>query len=104
VRIVAVIDGQTVATKSNPQIAPGATAAIYSGPIEVGTRKVGVLAEYQGNGGMFSYFSGYRFKVQSAKSVTIAEDRTSTVVATVAERGGPTVAFEDRLALNVSVR
>ncbi len=103
VRVVSVVDGQTVSTRNNPQIASGTTATVYSGNIDVGQHEVGVFAEYQGNGGMFSYFQGYRFKVQSGRAVTVTRDRTSTLVATVVERGGPTVPFEKRLALNVTV-
>ena len=102
VKAVFVLDGavQFNRVDDSGALAEQKKIPIYRGSVPSGDHTLQVLLEYQGNGyGVFSYLKGYRFEVRSSHSFTITEGRTITLQAIAYEKGGATVAFEQRPAL-----
>jgi hypothetical protein len=103
--VVCIIDGKKVASKQGGALAQTGTTKLFDGRLSVADHTVAVIAEYRGyGGGVFSYVEGYRFKVESRRTLSVAADGSTQVVVTTVERGGPTVPLEQRLAMGVSVR
>ena len=99
-RVVCQIDGQTV--YSGPG---GKNLTLFQRSLAPGAHSVSVTAEYRGNTvGVFSYAQGYRFKVSSGRRFNVVSGKPVQVSITGYEKGGPTQAFDDRLALAVSAR
>jgi hypothetical protein len=95
-----VIDGQSV--YSGP--VAGATE-IFRRASTPGHHTISVIADYQGNGGgVFSYWDGYHFKLRSSRAFSSNPERPTRIAISGLDRGGPTTAFEDRLALSIQVR
>jgi hypothetical protein len=84
----------------------GKSLEVFRTSVPVGSHNVSVQAEYRANsaGGVFSYANGYRFAVQGGRRFTTTEGRPLQITMTSFERGGPTTAFEERLAMAVNTR
>jgi hypothetical protein len=99
-RVVCQIDGETV--YSGPG---GKSLTLFQRSLLPGGHSVSVVAEYRGNTvGVFSYAQGYRFKVSSGSRFNVVSGKPVQVSITGYEKGGPTEAFNERLALAVSAR
>jgi hypothetical protein len=95
-----VLDGKSVYS------GPGGRAVeLFRRPSGPGKHSVSVVARYQGNGsGVFSYFEGYRFTVKGGREFSTNAHGPTRITITGVERGGKTVAFEDRLGVTVNVK
>jgi len=73
-------------------------AATYELSLPSGCHRVGVHAEYRGNGsGVFAYLKEYRFATKSAHAFDAVEGGSLTIVGY--EQGGPETPLEQRPAL-----
>jgi hypothetical protein len=64
---------------------------------------VSVQADYRvKNAGAFSYTKGFRFKVSSGRRFNVGSGQPVRLSVVGYERGGPTRAFHERLALAIS--
>ncbi|MFO0607831.1 MAG: hypothetical protein U0324_32000 [Polyangiales bacterium] len=102
VRASYALDGATVATRTddNGSLADQTGFSVYNGRVASGEHTLTVSLEYQGNGyGIFSYIRGYTFRSRSVQTFTVPEARALRLVVVGYERGGATVAIEDRPAI-----
>jgi len=71
--------------------------AVYESIIAPGDHSISVEIEYRGYGhGIFSYLQGYRFRVNSSHTVTIAGGKEVTIEGIGFEQGDPLTAIEER--------
>jgi hypothetical protein len=102
VRASYALDGATIATRTddNGSLADQSGFSVYNGRVASGEHTLTVSLEYQGNGyGIFSYIRGYTFRSRSVQTFTVPEGRALRLVVVGYERGGATVAIEDRPAI-----
>jgi hypothetical protein len=90
-RISYYVDGAPVAAEH---------LAGFTHEVAPGEHVLSVAIEYQGSGGPFSYFGGYRYKAQASRRFSATVGRETEIVTIAFERGGPTVPFEKRLAIS----
>jgi hypothetical protein len=70
---------------------------VYESIIAPGDHAISVEIEYRGYGhGIFSYLQGYRFRVNSSHTVTIAGGKEVTIEGIGFEQGDPLTAIEER--------
>lgn len=69
---------------------------IYSGSIAPGNHLLSVELLYRGNGKLFTYLSGYVFKVKQSFSFYAAKGQETIVRSVGYEKGGITTRLEDR--------
>jgi len=70
---------------------------VYESIIAPGDHTISVEIEYRGYGhGIFSYLQGYRFRVNSSHTVTIAGGKEVTIEGIGFEQGDPLTAIEQR--------
>jgi hypothetical protein len=96
------LDGATIATRTddNGSLAEQTGFSVYNGRVASGEHTLTVSLEYQGNGyGIFSYIRGYTFRARSVQTFTVPEARALRLVVVGYERGGATVAIEERPAI-----
>src|SRR5258708_26689881 len=95
------VDGSQVATQNYPSgLEPEADVQVVEHRVDLGNHTLGVLVEYQGNGGgVFSYFEGYRYKVSSSHEFTATANTTTQITVVSYEKGGPFTSFENRLGV-----
>jgi len=96
------LDGATLATRTddNGSLAEQTGFSVYNGRVASGEHTLTVSLEYQGNGyGIFSYIRGYTFRARSVQTFTVPEARALRLVVVGYERGGATVAIEERPAI-----
>ena len=99
-RVTCVLDGQTVYSGAG-----GKRLQLFQRALPPGSHSVAVIAEYRGNSsGVFSYASGYGYKVSSGRRFNVASAKPVHVNVVGYEKGGPTVDFSERLALAISTR
>jgi len=97
-RVTCVLDGQTVYSGAG-----GQSLQLFQRSLSPGTHSVSVIAEYRAHGaGIFSYASGYEFKVSSGRRFSAGSGKPVQVSVIGYEKGGPTVEFAERLALAIS--
>lgn len=73
---------------------------IFSGSISPGDHTIQVHLQLKGHGyGVFSYMRGYQFEVKSSHSFTAIEGKTTNLQIVAYEKGGATVAHEERPAV-----
>jgi hypothetical protein len=71
--------------------------SVYESIIAPGDHTISVEIEYRGYGhGIFSYLQGYRFRVNSSHTVTIAGGKEVTIQGIGFEQGDPLTAIEER--------
>ena len=71
--------------------------SVYESIIAPGDHTISVEIEYRGYGhGIFSYLQGYRFRVNSSHTVTIAGGKEVTIEGIGFEQGDPLTAIEER--------
>ncbi len=70
--------------------------SIYEGSISPGNHVLSVELVYRGNGKIFTYLSGYVFRVKSAFNFFAARGYETRVRAVGFEKGGLTTPFEER--------
>jgi hypothetical protein len=71
--------------------------SVYESIIAPGDHTISVEIEYRGYGhGIFSYLQGYRFRVNSSHTVTIAGGKEVTIEGIGFEQGDPLTAIEQR--------
>jgi hypothetical protein len=69
----------------------------FDGPLTAGPHALSIALLYRGHGqGIFSYLSGYTFRVESTHEFALAESSLVVLRAAARERGGPETALEDR--------
>ncbi len=96
-RVTCLIDGRTV--YSGPG---GKRLQLFESKLVPGNHTVTVQADYRIKSvGPFSYPKGFRFKVTSGRRFAVAAGRPIRVSVVGYERGGPTRAFDERLALAI---
>ncbi len=96
------LDGATIGTRvdENGSLAEQHTFPVFDGRITSGEHTLTVSLEYQGNGfGIFSYIRGYTFRARSVQAFSVPEGRGLRLTVVGYERGGPTVAVEERPAI-----
>ena len=77
---------------------------VFNGPMAPGSHQISVYLEYQGHGfGIFSYLSGYRFKIKSSYTFTAEEGKMTTVHIVGFEKGGFTTELKDRPSVRYDV-
>lgn len=77
---------------------------LFSGSIVPGNHNLSVYLLYRGNGyGVFSYLSGYSFKIKSSHAFTAEEGKVTTMRVVAYERGGFTTDLKDRPAVRYDV-
>jgi len=70
---------------------------LYESIITPGDHTVSVEIEYRGYGhGIFSYLQGYRFRVNSSHTITIAGGKEVVIEGIGFEQGDPLTAIEER--------
>ncbi len=70
-----------------------------------GNHTITIAAEYQGEGGgVISYLEDYHFRGHARRAFLIQPGTTTHIQVSAYERGGPTVAYEERLGLAVDIR
>jgi hypothetical protein len=70
---------------------------VYESIIAPGDHTISVEIEYRGYGhGIFSYLQGYRFRVNSSHTITIAGGKEVTIQGIGFEQGDPLTAIEER--------
>jgi hypothetical protein len=100
-RVVVLFDGAVQYSKVDQagELAEQAQIPLYSGLVLPGDHTVQLIVELQGNGSVFPYFRGYKFKVQSTHSFTAIEGKTLNLDTVIYEKGNPTTPFEERPAV-----
>lgn len=96
------LDGVTIGTRvdENGSLAEQHTFPVFDGRITSGEHTLTVSLEYQGNGfGIFSYIRGYTFRARSVQAFSVPEGRGLRLTVVGYERGGATVAVEERPAI-----
>jgi uncharacterized small protein (DUF1192 family) len=77
---------------------------VFNGRIVPGNHQLSVQLVYRGNGyGVFSYLSGYRFKVQSSYTFSAEPSKAMTIKVVGFEKGGLTTELKDRPAVRYDV-
>jgi len=77
---------------------------VFTGPISPGNHTLVATAVYRGHGfGMFSYLSDYTFTVTSPQAFIVGEGKATKVACRGFERGGATVALENRAAIECKI-
>jgi hypothetical protein len=77
---------------------------VFTGPISPGNHTLVATAVYRGHGfGMFSYLSDYTFTVSNPQAFVVVEGKVTKVACKGFERGGASVAFEKRAAIECKV-
>lgn len=105
VRATYSLDGATIGTRvdENGSLAEQRTFPVFDGRIASGEHSLTVSLEYQGNGfGIFSYIRGYTFRARSVQAFSVPEGRGLRLTVVGYERGGATVAVEERPAIRYS--
>lgn len=69
-----------------------------------GRHQLQVVASYQGQGTVFTYLNEYNFGGQIKQEFTVETGATTRIAITAFDRGGPTVPYEERLALTIEVK
>ena len=77
---------------------------IFNGNILPGNHIVSVEMVYRGNGGLFSYVDGYRFKLKSSFTFYAQKGRIARVSVVGHERGGITTDLRDKPYISYKVR
>ncbi len=77
---------------------------IFNGRVVPGSHQISVQLVYRGHGyGVFSYLSGYKFKVQSSYSFIAEPGKVNTIKVVGFEKGGLTAELKDRPAIRYDV-
>jgi hypothetical protein len=101
-----VLDGAPIYTKTDVDgdLEKREEFEIFNGRVVPGNHQVAVLLVYRGHGyGVFSYLSGYKFKVQSSHTFTAEPGKVSTIKVVGFEKGGLTAELKDRPAIRYDV-
>jgi len=69
---------------------------IYNGSISPGNHIVNVEMDFKGNGKIFAYLEGYRFKVKSSYTFYASKGKITKVKIVGYEKGGFTAKMEDK--------
>ncbi len=77
---------------------------LFNGSIVPGNHNLSVNMTYRGSGfGVFSYLSGYTFRIKSSYAFTAEEGKITTVKVVGYEKGGITTDLQDRPAVRYDV-
>jgi hypothetical protein len=77
---------------------------VFNGSIAPGNHQISAYMEYQGYGyGVFSYLTGYRFKIKSSYTFSAEEGKLTTVKIVGYEKGGLTTELKDRPAVRYDI-
>ena len=76
---------------------------VYNGGIAPGNHSLSILLRYQGDGGIFSYFDGYQFELQTSCDFKAQEGKIAHVHVVAYEDGGVSRKIEDRPALRCDI-
>ncbi len=76
---------------------------LFSRRLSPGTHTIRLEAAYDGDGGPFTYVSGYHYTVKVHRTFTVRTGQTTRVLVTAVDRPNPTAKFSDRLGLVVNV-
>ena len=100
------LDGQPLFNKTDTtgELDEQDEIELFSGSIVPGNHNLSVFLLYRGNGyGVFSYLSGYTFKIKSSHAFTAEEGKVTTLRVVAYERGGFTTDLKDRPAIRYDV-
>lgn len=102
------LDGKPIFTKrdiSETKLGRKGKATVYSGPLPPGQHILTVELRWRGHGyGVFSYLSGYRFKLISSHAFKAAEGTTTQIRVVAYEKGNITTPLKDRPALKFKTK
>jgi hypothetical protein len=88
----------------NGELNDQAEIEIFNGSIAPGNHQISVYLEYQGYGyGIFSYLTGYRFKIKSSYTFNAEEGKLTNVRIVGFEKGGLTTDLKDRPSVRYDV-
>ncbi len=92
------LDNEKIYYQSNRDSAleSGREFQVYSGSVSPGNHLLNVEMVYRGNGKVFSYLSGYVFRVKSSFPFFATKGREVRVKAVAYEKGGAAARLEDR--------
>lgn len=76
---------------------------VFSARIVPGNHNVIVRMVYRGSGGPFTYFDGYKFKLQSNQTFTAEGGKVTTVKVVGYEKGGITQDMKDKPAIRYDI-
>ncbi len=77
---------------------------VFNGNIVPGNHSISVYLVYRGHGyGIFSYLSGYKFRIRSSYSFTAEEGKLTSVKIVGFEKGGITTDLKDRPSVRFDV-
>jgi hypothetical protein len=76
---------------------------VYNGGIAPGNHNLSILLRYQGDGGIFSYFDGYQFELQTSCDFKAQEGKVAHVHVVAYEDGGVSRKIEERPALRCDI-
>ena len=97
-----VLDGAPIYTKTDVDgdLEKREEFEIFNGRVVPGNHQVAVMLVYRGHGyGLFSYLSGYKFKVQSSYTFTAEPGKVNMIKVVGFEKGGLTAELKDRPAV-----
>jgi hypothetical protein len=100
------LDGSPIYTKADVEgdLGKREEFEIFNGRVVPGNHQISVQLVYRGHGyGVFSYLSGYKFKVQSSYAFTAEPGKVNTIKVVGFEKGGLTAELKDRPAVRYDV-
>src|SRR5262245_16686435 len=74
IKVTYFLDGSVAFTEERDKLAQSRDLEAFTKKTSVGEHAISVVAEFQGNGGVFSYFDNYRYKAQSANKFIVREN------------------------------
>ena len=102
-----VLDGAPIFTKNAKEgedLDESQELELFTGSIVPGNHIISVSLTYRGNGyGVFSYLSGYKFKIKSSYAFTAEEGKATSIHVVPYEKGGFTTDLQDRPAIRYDV-
>jgi hypothetical protein len=99
VNVVYSLDGAPIFTRNDEsgQLSDRPSFQVYNGQVGSGDHNLGVSLEYLGAG--LPYMKGYRFRVRSSQSFSVAEGKAIQLRVLAYEKGGPLEPPENRPAI-----
>jgi hypothetical protein len=104
--VVYSLDGSQIDNRKDDDgsLADAEEIVIFDGTLVPGAHNLSVFADIRGNGfGIFSYLNGYQFDLKSSTPFTAEEGKMTEVRIVIGEKGGVTVAHEDRLDVEFKI-
>ena len=104
-RVVYNLDGAAILNRIDDggELADEREFEVYNAGIAPGNHVLSVLLRYQGDGGLFSYFDGYQFELQTSCEFKAQEGKVAHIHVVAYEDGGIARKIEDRPAIRCDI-